>query len=289
MTALNRLPDTVRSVADAARVDAAARRHEVPCADGMMVWRCWGAGRPVVLLHGGSGSWNHWVRNVAALVAAGRQVWAPDLPGFGESARPPSGNDADAVPEPLEAALQTLLGDVPVDAVGFSFGGMVGGFLAAQKPARIRRLVLVGAPALGNLPEWRIDLLPWAHLERGAEFDAVQRANLAALMLARPESVDDLAVALQTANVMRDRMKFRRLSRTDILGRTLPRTRCPVFGIWGAEDALYLGMQDRLAPILARVAPAFRWLQSIPGAGHWVQFESAAQFDRLLAQALDED
>ena len=279
------LPDTVRTFADVARIDQAARRREVPCGAGVMVWRCWGAGPPVVLLHGGSGSWNHWARNIAALVGAGRQVWAPDLPGFGESARPPKGGDADAVPEPLEAALQTLLGDRQIDVVGFSFGGMVAGLLATQTPVRVRRLVLVGAPALGIEPGRRIVLRPWHHLEKGPEFDAVQRANLATLMLAKPASIDDLALAVQAANLPRDRMMLRRISRTDILKRTLPEVRCPVYGIWGAQDALYLGVQDQLAPALKQ-APGFQWIRSIPGAGHWVQFECAAGFDRALADAL---
>ena len=282
------LPLTVRTLADAAGIDQAARRLEVACGDGVMVWRCWGDGPPVVLLHGGSGSWNHWVRNIAALVGAGRQVWVPDLPGFGESARPPDGGDADVVPAPLEAALGTLLGDKEVDVVGFSFGGMVGGLLAAQQPARVRRLVLVGAPALGIGSGRRIVLRAWSHLESGAEFDAVQRANLATLMLARPDSIDDLALAVQALNLPRDRMKARRISRTDILKRTLSEIRCPVYGIWGAEDALYRGVQDQLAPAL-RQAPRFQWLRMIADAGHWVQYENAAQFNRALEEALAHD
>src|SRR5690606_23448144 len=136
-----------------------------------------------------SGSWNHWARNIAALVRAGREVWAPDLPGFGDSARPPAGGDADAVPAPLEAALQALLGDAAIDLVGFSFGGMVGALLAAQEPPRVNRLVLVGAPALGIKPPQPVALRPWSHLEPGAELDAVQRSNLRTLMLAKAESV----------------------------------------------------------------------------------------------------
>lgn len=252
-----------------------------------MVWRYWANdGPPVVLLHGGSGSWNHWVRNIAALVAAGRQVWVPDLPGFGESARPPDGGDADAVPAPLEAALRTLLGDVAVDLVGFSFGGMVGGLLAAQQPARVRRLILVGAPALGIEPERRISLRAWSHLPPGAEYDAVQRSNLATMMLAGPDSVDDLALALHTTNLPRDRMRLRRISRTDILKRTLPDIVCPIYGIWGERDVLYHGVAHELAPTLAR-APEYRWLRSIPDAGHWVQYERAAAFDEALAVALE--
>jgi 2-hydroxy-6-oxonona-2,4-dienedioate hydrolase len=280
------LPDPVGTTGDAAEIDAAARRHEIACGNGVMVWRSWGDGPPIVLLHGGSGSWSHWVRNIAPLVNAGRQVWAPDLPGFGESARPPAGGDADALPVPLEAGLQTLLGDARVDLVGFSFGGMVAAFIAAQTPGRVRRLVLSGAPALGINPGTRLVLRAWSHLE-GEELALAHRANLATLMLAKPESIDELALAIHMSNLARDRMKMRRISRTDILLRTLPAVRCPVYGIWGAEDVLYRGVQERLAPALAR-APGFRWLRSIPGAGHWVQFECAAAFDRALAEALDE-
>ena len=55
---------------------------------GDVVWHVWGqehAGNttPLVLLHGGSGSWTHWVRNVQHL-AQTRSVWALDLPGCGE-------------------------------------------------------------------------------------------------------------------------------------------------------------------------------------------------------------
>lgn len=279
------LPSAVRTLADAAAIDAAAHRVELPCGVGTMVWRRWGEGAPVVLLHGGSGSWNHWVRNIAALVAAGRQVWIPDLPGSGESASPATGGDADALPEPIESALQALVGDAPVDLVGFSFGSMVATLIAAQWPQRVRRLVLSGAPALGINPGWKPTLKPWAHLQAGPELDRTHRANLAALMLAQPESIDELALGLHAANLPRDRMRLRRLSRTDIIKRTLPGIRCPVFGIWGEEDVLYRGLQGQLAPALA-AAPDFRWLRLVPQAGHWVQFERAQIFDRALAEAL---
>ena len=86
------LPCAIAGIEDAAAVDRLAMRVEVPCDAGAIVWRGWGLGKgrgaPVVLLHGGAGSWNHWVRNIAALVAAGRQVWVPDLPGFVKSTRP---------------------------------------------------------------------------------------------------------------------------------------------------------------------------------------------------------
>jgi copper chaperone CopZ len=63
----------VTGAPDAAAVldglEARARRQETPCGDGALVWREWGppgggTERPLVLFHGGSGSWRHWVRNI---------------------------------------------------------------------------------------------------------------------------------------------------------------------------------------------------------------------------------
>jgi pimeloyl-ACP methyl ester carboxylesterase len=84
-----------------------------------MVWHTWGQATrrpelaPLVLLHGGSGSWMHWLRNIPALVDSGRWVLVPDLPGFGDSAVPAGGSDADALPEPMEQGLNMLVGALP--------------------------------------------------------------------------------------------------------------------------------------------------------------------------------
>lgn len=289
MTTPAHIPDAVHSLADLAATEAAARRAETPCGDATMVWHRWGdaAAPAVALLHGGAGSWNHWARNIAPLVAAGHQVLAPDLPGFGDSARPPTGQDADALPPWVEAGLAGLLGNAPCDLVAFSFGGMVAGFMAAAYPARVRRLVLAGAPAL--TPEGRpeLDLRRWAHLAPGPERDDALRYNLRSLMLARDESVDELSLGIHAANLARDRMKLRRLSRTDVLLRTLPQVRCPVYGIWGERDILTLGRTEVIAPALAQ-APDFRSLTLVPGAGHWVQFEAAEAFNSALLRALSE-
>ena len=128
---------------------AQARRLTTPCGDGHIVWHAWepeGARRagvaPLVLFHGGSGSWTHWVKNILPLVDAGRWVLAADLPGFGESTPPPGGTDADAMVAPLAAGLRALLAGEPVDLVGFSFGGMTAGLLLAEHPGLARRLVV---------------------------------------------------------------------------------------------------------------------------------------------------
>jgi pimeloyl-ACP methyl ester carboxylesterase len=274
---------------------ARATRRETPCrtVSGSMVWHVWGWQgfdallAPLVLLHGGSGSWTHWLRNIDALVASGRRVLVPDLPGFGDSAAPLHGIDADALPELLAQGLQCLLGDAACDVAGFSFGGMVAGFMAARWPLRVARLVLVGAPGLGIAPEKVIRLKAWRHRPTASERDGIHRHNLAALMLFRLDSITELALRLHVANVERDRMQGRSLSRTDALAHALARVACPVQAIYGAEDALYRGRMPALAPALQQ-APGFQALTLIEAAGHWVQFESPDAFNAALLAALEQ-
>jgi len=271
-----------------ARLRARATQHHTPCGGGSIVWHVWGSASalpPLLLLHGGSGSWTHWLRNIDALVDAGRQVWVPDLPGFGDSALPTGGSDADALPVPLEAGLQQLLGARAVDVVGFSFGGMVGGFLAEAYPARVARLVLVGAPALGMVERNTVRLKAWRHLPDPADQALRHQHNLAALMLLDPQGIDAPTLALHTANVLRDRIPGRRLSYTDVLSRALQQVRCPVWAIYGRQDALYLGQLDALAAAL-QAAPTFQSLQLLDQAGHWVQYEQAAAFNTALLTVL---
>ena len=268
-----------------------ATRTETPCGTGTLVWHEWGrescnpALAPLVLLHGGSGSWTHWLSNIEALAESGRRVLVPDLPGFGDSAAPLHGTDADAIPEPLALGLQVLLGSRACDLVGFSFGGMVAGLVAAQFPAQVARLVLAGAPGLGIAPEKAIRLNAWRHLKEPVQRDEAHRRNLAALMLCHPESITETALRLHVANVLRDRMKGRSLSRTDVLARALVQVQCPVHAIYGAEDALYRGKMQALEPAL-RLAPGFRALTLVEDAGHWVQFERAEAFNAALLDAL---
>ena len=273
-----------------AALQSSAEQHRTQCGAGHITWRVWGTPSalhpPLLLLHGGSGSWTHWVRNIAALAASGRQVWVPDIPGFGDSPLPDQGQDADAMAAPLEQGLQLLLGPQPVDVVGFSFGGMVGGYLAADMPSRVARLVLVGAPGLGLAPRQPIKLKGWRHLADEAKREAIHRYNLATLMLHQPASIDADTVALHKANVLRDRIPGRRLSHTDVLRQSLLRVPCPVSAIYGHQDALYQGSFDALAALLHGL-PCFRQLRLIDQAGHWVQYECADAFNAALLPLLD--
>lgn len=271
-------------------LQARARRVTTPIAEGgQIVWHVWGEGAgsvPLVLLHGGSGSWTHWVRNIEALVAAGREVWAPDLPGFGDSDGVPGGQDVDTMLEPLQQGLQLLLGARSFDLVGFSFGGMTAGMLAAAFPQGVRQLVVVGAPAMWMSSGKAVRLLGWRHLASESAREQAHRHNLQALMLHDPARIDADTLALHVQNVLRDRLPRRRLSQTDVLAQALGRLACPVHAIYGRHDALYSGRHAALEQAFVAATPRFAGMHWVDDAGHWVQYEQPARFDALLLACL---
>jgi 2-hydroxy-6-oxonona-2,4-dienedioate hydrolase len=292
MTTLNHSPITCPDFLPPALRLALAdgRRWQTPCGDGQMVWHDWGdAHHPaVVLLHGGSGSWTHWVRNIAPLRDAGWRVLVPDMPGFGDSHLPPGCSDTHDLPAYLHQGLKLLAPPGPVRLVGFSFGGMTAALWLKDHPQDAQQLVLVGAPGMGiKVPE-RLPLKGWRHLLHAEQRDAVHRYNLLALMLKHPESLDALALDLHRANVERDRMPRRRLSGTPILAETLPQLQVPVSAIYGEHDALYAGRMSEVQALMQQLTPYWGSWHSVPGAGHWVQYEAATALDAVLQQVLQE-
>jgi pimeloyl-ACP methyl ester carboxylesterase len=269
-----------------------AERHETTCEAAQMVWHAWGpvAAPTLVLLHGGSGSWTHWLRCIAPLRDAGWRVLVPDLPGFGDSGLPEGCTDVDDLPPHLHAGLQQLqavgLCAGPVSVAGFSFGGMAGALWLAAHTQDAVQLVLVGAPGMGLAAPDRTSLKGWRHLQSPEAQEAVHRHNLLALMLHAPEALDNLALRLHSANVQRDRMPRRRLSSTDIVARVLPQVKARVSAIFGEHDALYRGRLSELAAALPQMANCWGHWQVVPGAGHWVQYEAASLFNAALLEAL---
>lgn len=268
-----------------AHVAGLAQRLETACGDGSLVWRCWGEGPPLVLLHGGYGSWTHWIRNVLPL-SRGRRVLAVDLPGLGESATPPAPDDPEAMADIVVAGLSWLLPpDQPLDLVGFSFGGVLGGPVAVRLGQRLRRFVIVGSNGLG-LP--RAQLTPmgsWRRETDRAARLAVHRRTLEALMFADPGRIDALAIHLQERNAEAGRVKSPDISRTDILRRNLPPLRGRLAAIWGERDNIARGALEARREVLRAADPAMPF-HVIPEAGHWVSYEAAEAFNTLLPELL---
>jgi pimeloyl-ACP methyl ester carboxylesterase len=264
-----------------ADLDARARRFETPCGEGRLVWRAWGSGPPVLLAHGSHGAWSHWIRNIDALAAGRRTVWAPDLPGYGESANAQR-DDPAAIADALALGLRQLEIGTPLDVVGFSFGGVMSAWLAARHPDLVQRLVIAGSGGLGT-PVGDIALTRVRGLE-GAARRAALKANLLGLMLHAEASADELALHLQATNARLARLDPAPLVLPDRLVEALPDVRAQVDAIWGEHDRPHPVAAGQEA-VLRRFAPDLEF-HVIPGAGHWAMYERPEVFNRVLGEML---
>ena len=273
------MPDAI------AVLDRAARRHATPCGDGTMVWREWGPGVPVVLLHGGYGSWQHWMRNIAPLTEAGYRVIAPDLPGLGESAMPPPTDNLDDVSDIVGDGLARVLAPGErFHLVGFSFGGQIAGRIAVRLGVRVRSFTIVGAGGLG-LPRGRA-----SNLRRvdpgmsGAEIAALQRDNLGRFMVHDPAKIDDTAVWMQIRHIALGRFKSVPFAPGDRLARALPLVKAPIGGIWASSISRPIRMSTSAKRCCARSSRrrgSMSWRASAIGCNM-----RARRFNRVLLEWL---
>jgi non-heme chloroperoxidase len=82
----------------------------------------WGAGQPVILIHGWPLCADSWDEQAFALAQAGFRVIAYDRRGFGRSSQPWDGYDYDTLADDL-AAIVDYAGSCDLSLVGFSMGG----------------------------------------------------------------------------------------------------------------------------------------------------------------------
>ncbi|MGC1523719.1 MAG: alpha/beta fold hydrolase [Steroidobacteraceae bacterium] len=95
-----------------------------------------------------------------------RSVYAPDLPGFGESDPSPTRSIAEAA-----GAISDLANDLrlrQIDLMGIHFGADVALELAATRTELVRRLVLAGAPSAERIaavkqPHWVVDVAAYGN------------------------------------------------------------------------------------------------------------------------------
>jgi pimeloyl-ACP methyl ester carboxylesterase len=110
-----------------------------------------GAGEPVILLHGYAQNSHMW-RPLIAELAKTRAVIAPDLRGFGQSAKSVGGYDKKSMAQDIHA-LAASLGFRRAGIRGHDIGLMVAYAYAAQYPDEVERIALMDA-FLPGIGEW---------------------------------------------------------------------------------------------------------------------------------------
>ena len=105
-------------------------------------------GTPLLCIHQTAGTGRVFERFLA-LAGRDRSVYAPDLPGFGESDPPPT--------RPTVADYAGAIGDFldtmrfrQIDVLGYQAGALVAAEMAVARPKQIRRVVMVSVPVLND-------------------------------------------------------------------------------------------------------------------------------------------
>jgi pimeloyl-ACP methyl ester carboxylesterase len=247
-----------------------------------VVWRAFGSGPDLVLLHGGHGSWLHWIRNIPVL-ARHFKVWAANMPGYGDSDAGDAAVGMSSLVERVAADIAMLTDRRTVSIAGFSFGGLVAATLAAARPDGFDRVVLVGSGGHGGARREKGELRKWRDLPDEASTNAALRYNLGIHMLSSEDVVDDLALEVHLRSCRATRFRSRDIAREDRLSRALDGFTRPTLLIWGAEDAT----ADPV-PLLEQLTAGHpeRIARLVDGAGHWAQYQSSDQVNRLMVDFL---
>jgi len=261
-----------------AEIESAAEKRLSPNGSGHMIWHVWGRGVPLVLLHGGFGSWLHWIRNIPFL-AARFTVFAATMPGFGESDDAPEPHIPETIASIVSAGIDHVLPPGQrFHMLGFSFGGMVGGLVAALQGDRLLSHTFSGSGGMALTRNPVEPLKNWRLAKTEPDRMAAHRRNLEILMFADREKIDDLAVYIQNWNTRRGRFRTYKFRHLDILREPLPKVKGRLMGLYGSRDAIIRGHLHERERYLRAVQPdaVFR---EIAGAGHWACYEAAEAFN----------
>jgi len=238
------------------------------------------------MLHGGSGSWLHWLTTIPAL-APRYTLWVPDMPGFGDSDLPFEPYTLENYAAILASGVRRLLPDsVPFDVVGFSLGASVALRLARLLDGRIRSLVLSGANFLPPVPGKKFRLANLRRLVEPAERLRGLTHNVRTMMIAHEENIDPLALHLYSLDTGRRKLPRVSFSGFHLLREDLPHARVSrLTAISGADDQVIGHGKDAQAGALRSLRPDAHY-EALEGAGHWVMYEAAERYNEALLRAL---
>lgn len=251
-------------------------------------------GDVVVMLHGsgpGATGWANFNRNITPLTDAGYRVILMDCPGWGKSDTIVStGSRSDLNGRVLKGLLDAL-GIEKAHLIGNSMGGHSAVAFTLANPTRTAKLILMGGGTGGvspfvPMPAEGIKLIGKLYREPTIE-------NLRAMMAVFVYDQSDLTEELfqtRLANMLAQREHLANFVKSSEanpkqfpdVGPRLGEIKQPTLVVWGRND--------RFVP----VDTGFRLVAGIPNSelhvfnncGHWVQWEYAGKFNRMVLDFL---
>lgn len=260
----------------------------------MHVERYGHGGAAVLLLHGFGTNNFLWRAIAPEITEAGNTAYAIDLFGHGQSDRPP---DADfgiaAQAEYLDAAM-TAMRIARGIIVGVDIGGDIAMKLAATRPDRVEKLVLINTPAFDDLPAKDITRMQRRtakfafRLSRGVMGAAPLLEGVLKGSVADPAKMPMKLIARYLAPFVGPEGANHLLSLgssingADLEEEDLKEIHSPTLIVWGDEDKW---CDSKLPDRLAGAIPDAR-LVRLPGVARLVPEESPEQLAKLILDFL---
>ena len=256
-----------------------------------------GAGPPVLMLHGGgrgASGLSNYARNIDALATRFR-VLVPDLPGYGGSSKGVNSEDPFG---DLAAAMLALLDALGIDrahVVGNSLGGACALRMALEQPGCVDRLVLMGPGGIGisqAAPTEGLKRLLGYYAGEGPTLEKLRtficedlvfdgsRIPEAVLRERFEASIDPEVLASPPLRAPKDLEAFRRLD--FLLDPRLPALAHRTLVLWGTADRV--NPATGAMALQARMPACDAYLFS--RTGHWVQWERADEFNAVVTAFL---
>ncbi len=226
------------------------------------------AGTPLLLIHGLGARAEDWNNLMPGLAANGFHVYAPDLLGYGRSAKP---NVDFSIPFEESVVLQFMqaMHLKHADVGGWSMGGWIVLQFSLDHPEHVDRLVVYDSAGLTFVPSFGVDLFTptdLAGLERLQEKLTPHPAKLPGFIVR-----DALRKLQRNAPIVGPALTGMMTGR-DVLDSRLGALKPPMLIVWGAEDKL---IPVSVAENMHTLVPQSQ-LDFVPGCGHLAPSECPA-------------
>jgi len=267
----------------------------------------------VFCLHGFPEGWMSWRPLMES--AGGARLYAPDLRGYGETARPRHGYDVFTLTDDIKALMEILGLSRPL-LISHDWGGALGWIFAHRYRDLIRKLVVINCPhprtlvrAVLRFEDFQTIRIPWVPLfeipwlPEWFLTTALGRLGLKLSFTLREGQkgkmnvalVEEIVARFQESADMRGPIEYyREMVCTQLLPSRRKRLEAvyrnpisiPVTLVWGARDG---ALSARVAMNSALDAGCDVDFRPLPGVGHFVSLEAADKLAFELRRALDID
>lgn len=250
--------------------------------------------RPVLMLHGWPDTARLWRNQIPSLVDSGFRVIAPDLRGFGRSAKP-GAVESYRISESV-ADMAAILDDADVesvDLVGHDWGALVAWAFALRHPDRVRSLTALSVGHPSSFDSAGLAQLQASWYRLLFQFDVAEEllsgndwAFFRRLTGGHPETHEWIANLSRPGGLTSSLAWYRANSHPRRLlapRRPLPDCQAPTLGVWSDRD--FALTERQMAESEKHVAAEWEY-HRIEGASHWIPLDAPDQLNSLLVEWL---